>query len=122
MLCALAPALPQAHGRRLQAECVFFLPAFAAASAAVSLLAVNLAAVLLDVRLRSFATATPIGVIPGTLAYASVGEGLDCYFETRAEVSLGEVLSSPMIAVRVGLALLALLPVAMQRARKSWPS
>jgi hypothetical protein len=48
--------------------------------------------------------------------------GLDRYFETGAEVSLGEVLSPPMIAVRVGLALLALLPVAMQWARKSWPS
>ena len=84
--------------------------------------AVNLAPALLDVRLRSFATATLIGVIPGALAYASVGEGLDRYFETRAEVSLGEVLSPPMIAVRVGLALLALLPVAMQWARKSWPS
>ena len=71
------------------------------------------------VRLLSFATATLIGVIPGALAYISVGEGLDRYFETRAEVSLGEVLSPPMIAVRVGL---ALLPVAMQWARKSWPS
>jgi uncharacterized membrane protein YdjX (TVP38/TMEM64 family) len=83
--------------------------------------AVNLAPALLDVRLRSFATATLIGVIPGALAYASVGEALN-RFETRTQVPLGEVLSPSMIAVRVGLALLALLPVAMQWARKSWPS
>jgi uncharacterized membrane protein YdjX (TVP38/TMEM64 family) len=121
-LRARAGPFLKTHGRRLQAECVF-LPAFAATSAAISLLGGQSCFGLAGrIRLRSFATATLIGVIPGALAYASVGEGLDRYLETRTEVSLGEVLSPPMIAVRVGLALLALLPIVMQWARKSWPS
>lgn len=80
--------------------------------------AVNLAPALLGVRLRSFATATLIGIIPGTLAYASVGDGLGLYFTAGSSVSLSAVFSPEMIAVRAGLALLALLPVAIRLVRK----
>jgi hypothetical protein len=33
-----------------------------------------------------FAAAALIGVIPGRFAFASVGEGLDQYFETNTEM------------------------------------
>src|SRR5262245_3039264 len=42
--------------------------------------AVNLVPALAGVRLRSFAAATLIGIIPGTLAYAAVGDSLGLYF------------------------------------------
>lgn len=82
--------------------------------------AVNLAPALLGMRVRSFVAATAIGIIPGTLAYAAVGDGLGRYFEANSEVALNTVLSPEMIALRIGLALLALLPVVVQWARRRW--
>ena len=76
--------------------------------------AVNLAPALLDVRLRPFAAATIIGIIPGALAYASVGDSLGRYFAAGTAVPFSKVFSPEMIAIRVGLALLALLPVAIR--------
>lgn len=76
--------------------------------------AVNLAPALLDVRLGPFAAATVIGIIPGALAYASLGDGLGRYFAAGAAVPFVKVFSPEMIAIRVGLALLALLPVAIR--------
>lgn len=80
--------------------------------------AVNLAPALLGVQIRSFAAATLIGIVPGTLAYASVGDSLGLYFAAGSRTRLSDVFSPEMIALRVGLALLALLPVAIQWIRK----
>lgn len=74
--------------------------------------AVNLAPAALGVPLRSFALATLIGIIPGTLAFASIGDGLS--LAAGAHGSAGEIAGPVMIAVRVGLALLALVPVVVQ--------
>jgi uncharacterized membrane protein YdjX (TVP38/TMEM64 family) len=74
--------------------------------------AVNLAPAALGVPLRSFALATLIGIIPGTLAFASMGDGLS--LAADAHGSAGEIAGLAMIAVRVGLALLALVPVVAQ--------
>ncbi len=82
--------------------------------------AVNLVPALAGVRLRSFAAATLIGIIPGTLAYAAVGDGLGLYFAAGSGVPLSAVFSPEMIALRAGLALLALLPVIIQWVRKRW--
>lgn len=78
----------------------------------------NLAPALLDVRLRPFATATVIGIIPGALAYASVGDSFGRYFAAGTTVPFGKVFAPEMIAIRVGLALMALLPVAIRWLRR----
>jgi uncharacterized membrane protein YdjX (TVP38/TMEM64 family) len=71
--------------------------------------AVNLAAALLGVPLRPFAVATLIGIIPGSLAYASIGDGLGIAVSAQARHV------TPMtVGLRVGLALLALLPMVVQ--------
>lgn len=80
--------------------------------------AVNLVSALLDIRLRPFAAATVIGIVPGALAYASVGDSLGRYFAVGTAVPFEKVFSPEMIAVRVGFALLALLPVAIRRLRR----
>lgn len=82
--------------------------------------AVNLVPALVGMRLRSFAAATVIGIIPGTLAYASVGDGFGLYFEAGSGTPLSAVFSPEMITIRVGLAILALLPIAVRWARKRW--
>lgn len=80
--------------------------------------AVNLVPALLDVRLRPFAAATVIGIIPAALAYASLGDGLGRYFAAGTAVPFEKVFSPEMIAIRVGFALLALLPVAIRWLRR----
>ena len=84
--------------------------------------AVNLAPAFLGVRVRSFAAATVIGIIPGTLAYAALGDGLGRYFEAGSEVPLDKVFTPETIAVRLALALLALLPIAIRLVRRRWQS
>ena len=81
---------------------------------------VNLVPALIGVRLRSFAAATLIGIIPGALAFAAVGDGLGRYFGAESGTPFGAVFTPEMIAIRVGLALLALLPIAIQWVRKRW--
>jgi uncharacterized membrane protein YdjX (TVP38/TMEM64 family) len=76
--------------------------------------AVNIVPALAGVRLPSFAVATLIGIIPGTLAYAAVGDSLGLYFAAGSGVPLSAVFTPGMIILRLGLALLALLPVLIQ--------
>jgi uncharacterized membrane protein YdjX (TVP38/TMEM64 family) len=90
--------------------------------------AVNLAPALLGVRLRTFVVGTFFGIIPGTLAIASVGAGLDavlvsaetehaaciaangpdsCTFVIRA----GALMNTQLVAALILLGVIALLPV-----------
>lgn len=78
---------------------------------------VNLVPAMLGVRLRTFALATAIGIVPGAFVYASVGAGLGTVFDAGAEVSLASVLTVETVTGLVGLALLALLPAAYRRLR-----
>ncbi len=77
---------------------------------------VNLVPAFLGVRLRVFAIGTLLGIIPGTFVYASVGAGLGELFEAGGAITPADVLSPEILAALVGLALLALLPVAY----KTW--
>lgn len=75
---------------------------------------VNLVPAFLNVRLRTFVTATFIGIIPGGFVYTTVGAGLGSVFDMDQEFSLSGVLTPQIVAAMVGLALLALLPVAVR--------
>lgn len=75
---------------------------------------VNLAPAVLEMPLRPFLMATAIGIIPDTLAYASVGDSLSRYFAAGSQVSMGKVFSPDMIAARAGLAVLALIPIGVR--------
>lgn len=75
--------------------------------------AVNLVPALLGIGLRPFAAATLIGIVPGTLAFTSIGDGLGLALDLAAAPP-APVLTPMQIALRVGLAALALLPVAVQ--------
>jgi uncharacterized membrane protein YdjX (TVP38/TMEM64 family) len=79
---------------------------------------VNLVPAFLGVPLRTFVLATFIGIIPGTLVYATVGSGLRGLFDSGAEISLGQVLTPQILTGMIGLALLSLLPVAYRAWRK----
>lgn len=80
--------------------------------------ALNLGAAALGVRLRSFAAATVIGIIPGALAYASIGAGLGAYVAAGRSLPLDRVFSWPALALRGGLAAIGILPLIARYAIK----
>jgi uncharacterized membrane protein YdjX (TVP38/TMEM64 family) len=78
---------------------------------------VNLVPALLGVPLSTFALATAIGIVPGSLVYASVGAGLGHLLERGEEPDLGLLFEPAVFLPLLGLAALALLPVAWRRWR-----
>ncbi len=76
---------------------------------------INLVPAFLGVRLRSFVIATFFGIIPASFVFASVGAGLGSLFDAGRDCSLDNVLTPQIILALVGLALLALVPVAYKR-------
>jgi uncharacterized membrane protein YdjX (TVP38/TMEM64 family) len=76
---------------------------------------VNLVPAFLNVRLRSFVLATFFGIIPGTFVFASAGAGLGSLFDAGNECSLEHVLTPEVVVALIGLAVLALVPMAYKR-------
>ncbi len=75
---------------------------------------VNLVPAFLGVRLRTFVLATFIGIIPGGFVYTSVGAGLGSVFDAGEAFSVSGILTPEIVTAMVGLALLALVPVAIR--------
>jgi uncharacterized membrane protein YdjX (TVP38/TMEM64 family) len=75
---------------------------------------VNLVPALVGVSLATFVLATFLGIIPGTLVYASLGSGLGSVVE---EPDLMIVFKPSVLVPIIGLAILALIPVAYKRRR-----
>ncbi|MBL4775475.1 MAG: TVP38/TMEM64 family protein [Mariprofundus sp.] len=83
---------------------------------------VNLVPAFLGVPLRTYVIATLFGIMPGSFVYALAGSGLGSVLDQGQGVSLTAVLSPQVLAALLGLALLAMLPVAYKRfARKRLP-
>ena len=76
---------------------------------------VNLVPAFLGVGLRDFVIATFIGIIPATFVYASVGAGLGSILDEDGALSPGDILTPELVTALVGLAVLALLPVAYKK-------
>ncbi|MBM3569290.1 MAG: TVP38/TMEM64 family protein [Alphaproteobacteria bacterium] len=79
---------------------------------------VNLVPALLGVPLGTYVLATAIGIVPGGFVYVSVGAGLGSVFESGDEFSPGAVLTPEVMLALIGLAVLALVPVAYRRFRR----
>lgn len=78
---------------------------------------VNLVPALLGVSLRSYVAATVIGIVPGTVVFASVGSGLGAIFDRGGTPDAGILLRPEVLLPLLGLALLSLLPVAYKKFR-----
>jgi len=76
---------------------------------------VNLVPAFLGVPLRTYVLATLIGIIPGSFVYATVGAGLGSVLDSGQEFSPASVLTPQVVIALVGLAVLALLPVAYRK-------
>ncbi|WP_336066731.1 TVP38/TMEM64 family protein [Nitratireductor rhodophyticola] len=84
---------------------------------------VNIAPALFNVPLRTYATATFLGILPGTFAYAYLGHGLDSVLvaaaEAGREVTLGDLITPQLTLAFAALALVAAIPVAVKKLRRS---
>ena len=76
---------------------------------------VNLVPAFLGVPLRTYVLGTLIGIIPGSFVYATVGAGLGSVLDSGQEFSPASVLTAQVVIALVGLAVLALLPVAYRK-------
>ena len=78
---------------------------------------VNLVPAFLGVRLSTYTLATFIGIIPGGLVYASVGNGLGALFDRGEDPDMQIFLQPEVILPILGLAVLALVPVIFRRCK-----
>ena len=90
---------------------------------------INLAPALFNVKVSTYVAATFIGILPGTFAYALLGEGLDslvaaqeaanpgCAANGTCEIDLGAAITPEIIAALVGLAIVSLVPIVLQKMR-----
>jgi uncharacterized membrane protein YdjX (TVP38/TMEM64 family) len=80
---------------------------------------VNLVPAFLGVRFPTYVGATLVGIIPGTLVYASVGNGLGAVFDAGQSPDFGIIFRPAIILPIIGLAVLAILPVAYKKIRSN---
>lgn len=73
---------------------------------------VNIVAAALRVRLPSFVLATVLGILPSTLIYASLGVSLGSLAASQEMPTAGMLLRPGVLLPLLGLAVLALVPVA----------
>ena len=80
---------------------------------------VNLVPAFLGVPLPTYVAATALGIIPATFVFASVGNGLGAVFDSGAHPHfVGLLLTPPILLPILGLAALALIPVAYRAAKR----
>lgn len=79
---------------------------------------VNIVPALLGVRLRVFAVATLIGIIPGSFVYALVGNGLGELFTLGKRPDLDIIFEPEIFFPIVGLAILSLVPILYKKFKK----
>lgn len=72
---------------------------------------VNIVPALLGVNLRTFATTTFLGIIPGAFVYVWIGTGLNAIFETNQNPNLHIIFSPSIFLPLLALAFLSLIPV-----------
>ncbi|MBS3850005.1 TVP38/TMEM64 family protein [Devosia sp. BSSL-BM10] len=85
---------------------------------------VNVLPALLKVPFSTYFIATLIGILPGALVYASIGQGLETVLievaESGRDVSIGDLITPGLSLGLLGLALLAIAPPIFKLVRSRW--
>ena len=94
---------------------------------------VNIVPALLKMRLPSYALATFLGIIPGTMAFAYIGAGLDsviaaqedanpgCADAGTCSIDVGALVTKDLLIALAGLAALSVLPFIIKKIRGDKP-
>jgi len=81
----------------------------------------NIAPAFFDVKLRTYVVATFFGILPGTFAYAWLGQGLDSVIVSAAaagrEVSITDLVTPEITIAFLGLAIVAAIPTIVSKLR-----
>jgi uncharacterized membrane protein YdjX (TVP38/TMEM64 family) len=78
---------------------------------------VNLAGALCGMRLRAFASATAIGILPATFIMASIGSGIGGVLARGEKPSFAVLFSWPVLGPLLALAVLSVMPVLWRKWR-----
>ncbi|PHR60697.1 MAG: hypothetical protein COA43_06030 [Robiginitomaculum sp.] len=77
---------------------------------------VNIVPALFSVKIRNYILTTFFGIIPGSLVYVSVGNGIGAALNAGQEIPLSGLMTRPaVIGPIVGLILLSLIPIAYKK-------
>lgn len=83
---------------------------------------VNIAAALFDISLGRFFTATLFGILPGTFAYAYLGQGVDSVLvaaqASGREAQISDLVTPEITLAFFALAFVALIPTVVKQIRK----
>jgi len=83
---------------------------------------VNIAAALFDISLSRFAAATFLGILPGTFAYAYLGQGVDSVLvaakESGRQAQISDLVTREITLAFFALTLVALIPTILRQVRK----
>lgn len=83
---------------------------------------VNMAAALFDISLGRFVAATFLGILPGTFAYAYLGQGVDSVLvaaeASGREAQISDLVTGEITLAFCALALVALIPTVVRQVRK----
>jgi uncharacterized membrane protein YdjX (TVP38/TMEM64 family) len=83
---------------------------------------VNIVPALFKVPLKTYVAATLLGILPGTFAYAFLGQGvgsaLDSAAQAGEQLSVGDLVTPQLIGAFFALGAVALIPVLIKRLRK----
>lgn len=81
----------------------------------------NIAPALFNVKIRDYVVATFFGILPGTFAYAWLGQGVDSVLVSAAaagtEPSIGDLVTPEITAAFVALAVVAAIPIIIRKFR-----
>ena len=90
---------------------------------------VNIVPALLNMKLRAYALATFVGIIPGSLAYSYIGAGLDsviaaqeaanpgCAATGDCQIDAGALVTNEIVIALAALAIISILPLLVRRWR-----
>jgi len=82
---------------------------------------INIAPALFNVSLRTYVAATFIGILPGTYAYAYLGQGLDSVVlsakEAGRDVSISDLVTTELTIAFIALAMVAAIPFIIRKFR-----
>lgn len=79
---------------------------------------VNIAPAFFGIRLRTFFWTTLIGIIPGSVVYVAVGNGIGTVLDKGESVNLGIIFHPAVLLPLIGLAILSLVPIVYKMLKK----
>jgi len=79
---------------------------------------INIVPALLNVKISTYIIATFIGIIPGSLVYVAVGNGMGAILEKHQTPNLKIILQPEILLPILGLAILSVIPIIYKKLRK----